>query len=174
MIDTKAFLRWCAEQQLVSHSAARRAMACEVKIGPILALREAIFRVGVAVARRRKPSGDDLDLLLACASKPLPPFKWDGQLRFQFQSPSDARRLLGLIARDAVVLFSSPVSQKIRVCAGDDCGWLFLDESRGKPRRWCSMSDCGNRAKARALYERARARTGRVGLGPRATPKEER
>jgi len=29
------------------------------------------------------------------------------------------------------------------------CTWLFLDRSRNRSRRWCSMATCGNRAKAR-------------------------
>jgi predicted RNA-binding Zn ribbon-like protein len=31
-----------------------------------------------------------------------------------------------------------------------------LDLSRGKTRRWCSMDDCGNRAKARRHYARGK------------------
>jgi predicted RNA-binding Zn ribbon-like protein len=36
---------------------------------------------------------------------------------------------------------------EVRLCAGDPCGWFFLDTSRTAPRRWCSMQSCGNRAK---------------------------
>ena len=43
---------------------------------------------------------------------------------------------------------------RLRVCAGDECGWLFLDSSKAGRRRWCSMADCGNRAKARRHYAR--------------------
>jgi predicted RNA-binding Zn ribbon-like protein len=42
----------------------------------------------------------------------------------------------------------------IRPCADDRCGWLFLDPS-GR-RRWCEMSVCGNRAKARRYAQRHR------------------
>ena len=38
------------------------------------------------------------------------------------------------------------------------CGWLFLDHSRNRSRRWCAMADCGARAKARRLTQRRRAR----------------
>ena len=30
--------------------------------------------------------------------------------------------------------------------------WLFLDDSKSANRRWCSMSSCGNRAKAHRHY----------------------
>lgn len=38
----------------------------------------------------------------------------------------------------------------VRECSA--CSWLFLDLSRGKSRRWCSMATCGNRAKAQRHY----------------------
>jgi predicted RNA-binding Zn ribbon-like protein len=37
------------------------------------------------------------------------------------------------------------------------CGWLFLDHSRNRSRRWCRMADCGAEVKARRLTERRRA-----------------
>jgi predicted RNA-binding Zn ribbon-like protein len=37
------------------------------------------------------------------------------------------------------------------------CGWLFLDHSRNRSRRWCRMADCGSNVKARRLTERRRA-----------------
>ena len=45
---------------------------------------------------------------------------------------------------------------KVRRCANPECGWLFLDDSRAGKRRWCSMSACGNRAKARRHYHKSR------------------
>jgi predicted RNA-binding Zn ribbon-like protein len=41
-----------------------------------------------------------------------------------------------------------PPAGAIRQCEADQCGGFFLDQSRAKPRRWCSMDTCGNRAKA--------------------------
>ena len=31
----------------------------------------------------------------------------------------------------------------VRECHGPNCGWLFLDSSRGGRRRWCSEETCG-------------------------------
>ena len=39
---------------------------------------------------------------------------------------------------------------RIKVCAEPNCRWAFLDLSRNGSRRWCDMSECGNRAKNRA------------------------
>ncbi|MCL4825828.1 MAG: CGNR zinc finger domain-containing protein [Caldilinea sp.] len=45
-----------------------------------------------------------------------------------------------------------PATQSIQ--RAQFCGWLFFDASRNRSRRWCSMEDCGNRAKARLHYKR--------------------
>jgi predicted RNA-binding Zn ribbon-like protein len=46
---------------------------------------------------------------------------------------------------------------RVRRCANDKCQWLFLDDSRGGTRRWCTMSSCGNRAKAHRHYAKKKA-----------------
>jgi predicted RNA-binding Zn ribbon-like protein len=47
----------------------------------------------------------------------------------------------------------------IRTCGGPTCTLMFYDRTKGHARRWCSMSVCGNRAKAAA--HRARVRKGK-------------
>lgn len=54
-------------------------------------------------------------------------------------------------------LLASDRLDRLRRCADPVCGWLFLDESRSGRRRWCSMADCGNRAKARRHHARHHA-----------------
>ncbi|ACZ84030.1 CGNR zinc finger domain-containing protein [Streptosporangium roseum] len=46
---------------------------------------------------------------------------------------------------------------RVRKCDGPGCVLWFLDTSRNGRRRWCSMTGCGNRAKARAHYTRGQA-----------------
>jgi predicted RNA-binding Zn ribbon-like protein len=61
------------------------------------------------------------------------------------------------VARSAATLLTSALRSRVRICAAEDgCGWTFLDRSKNQSRRWCSMSDCGNRAKARRHYRRVR------------------
>lgn len=61
---------------------------------------------------------------------------------------------LWIIAEKAAVLLSTQ-ADKLKECAGVSCGWLFLDTSRNHSRRWCDMTECGNREKARRHYRRA-------------------
>ncbi|TMI77299.1 MAG: hypothetical protein E6H05_00485 [Bacillati bacterium ANGP1] len=58
-------------------------------------------------------------------------------------------------------LLTSADVRRVRQCQSDDgCGWLFIDRSKNGTRRWCSMSVCGNRAKARRHYERTKVSRG--------------
>jgi len=43
---------------------------------------------------------------------------------------------------------------RLKACPADDCQWAFYDHSRNRSGTWCDMSECGNRAKARAYRER--------------------
>jgi predicted RNA-binding Zn ribbon-like protein len=43
---------------------------------------------------------------------------------------------------------------RVRKCANPDCPFWFLDTTRSGTRRWCSMTVCGNRLKARRHYRR--------------------
>lgn len=64
---------------------------------------------------------------------------------------------------DAVSYLLRRESAPLKMCAGPDCAWLFLDLSKSRRRRWCSMRTCGNTAKARQHY---RAHRRRIAIEP--------
>lgn len=72
----------------------------------------------------------------------------------------DPLSFLRPVALDAAELLEHEVSQGlVGVCAErlvGRCAWLFLDTTRNHSRRFCSMKDCGNRAKQRRHYQRAK------------------
>lgn len=45
---------------------------------------------------------------------------------------------------------------RLKACTEESCQWAFYDTTRNRSRTWCSMEECGNRAKTR----RYRARRG--------------
>lgn len=45
----------------------------------------------------------------------------------------------------------------VKACEGPACTLLFVDHTRGRARRWCSMALCGNRAKQAAHRHRVKA-----------------
>ena len=46
----------------------------------------------------------------------------------------------------------------VRACEGHACTLMFVDHTRRRGRRWCSMAICGNRAKQTAYRNRLRDR----------------
>jgi predicted RNA-binding Zn ribbon-like protein len=62
------------------------------------------------------------------------------------------------VTQDAVDLLCDIDVTRLGRCPVEagGCGWLFLDHSRNRSRRWCTMEDCGSGAKARRLTERRR------------------
>lgn len=64
---------------------------------------------------------------------------------------------LARLADPLVRELTSGHPERIKMCDGETCYWLFYDVSRTGRRRWCDMATCGNRAKA--ARHRARART---------------
>jgi predicted RNA-binding Zn ribbon-like protein len=45
---------------------------------------------------------------------------------------------------------------RLRPCANEECRQFLIDRSRAGTARWCSMSGCGNRMKARRHYNKTR------------------
>jgi predicted RNA-binding Zn ribbon-like protein len=67
-----------------------------------------------------------------------------------------AADLLAPVLWSAGDLIVSPEVGRLRHCLNDQCGWLFMDDSKNGSRRWCSMRSCGNRAKAQRHYLRSK------------------
>lgn len=73
--------------------------------------------------------------------------------QFELRTPRD---LLVRIASACAKLICEADFSCIRNCEGPTCTMYFLDVSKNHKRRWCSMSICGNRAKA-ATHRQAKA-----------------
>lgn len=77
----------------------------------------------------------------------------DGAARLEPTAPGVAGamgRILGCVA-DAM---ADGTWGRLKACRADDCQWGYLDSAKNHSRAWCSMSSCGNRAKAHAYRER--------------------
>ena len=124
-----------------------------------IALREVIYRVFTSIIQKDIPQEEDLaafnsELSMAMARSQIivegDAFDW------KWTAGEDALdQMLWPIVHDAARLLTSKERFRVGKCMDNNCGWLFLDTSRNRSRRWCSMKDCGNRAKARRHYERS-------------------
>lgn len=125
--------------------------------------REASWRVLRAVEDGADPDAADLDTVNREVARAMSHARlartaegfawgWDDAL--------EADRVLWPVARSAAELLTSPELGRVGRCAAESCGWLYLDTSKNRSRRWCDMRDCGNRAKVRRHYQRRRAGEG--------------
>ena len=121
-------------------------------------LREATYRVFRAACEGANPEAADLALLNQVLSEALSHMRLasiDGVYRLEYDS-NPPESILWRLAANASELLTSEDITRVKRCASEECGWLFLDLSRNRSRRWCSMESCGNRMKARRHYSRAR------------------
>ena len=123
-----------------------------------LALRDVIHDIFAAVAHGAaipERALDSFNAALADASRHARvllakegfAWGWD-DLAARLDSP------LWPVLRSAADLLTTGKLDRIKQCPYPHCGWLFLDFSKNKSRRWCEMSVCGNRTKARRHYMR--------------------
>ena len=125
-------------------------------VADLVALREALAAVLLAVADGRDPRGRGLDLIarLAADARARQVLRWDpGDSSAAWRSPDPTLR--DLLALDAARLLTDGHLRR-RIGACDECRWVYLDTTRNRSRRWCDPADCGNRARQRRHYRRSR------------------
>jgi len=133
-------------------SAADRALA------RIVAARERLYEILLAEAEGRSPTGDDHAWLAelvrqAAACRTLSP---DADGRFSWTWCDDMPdAILHRVAFAAAELLTNRNRRRITVCAGLNCGWLFLDRSRAGRRRWCSEEGCGSHSRIRRFRSKS-------------------
>ena len=140
-------------RRLARAASHRPAEATEV-LRQAVELREAIYHILSAIAAGVSPESSELTILNTWLSA------GGGRWRVAQTGAGFAWRWLGQgetldwllwpVAQSAAELLVSQELERVKMCADDrGCGWLFLDTSRNRSRRWCSMQSCGNRAKVR-------------------------
>ena len=160
-------LSWAEGAGLLTHSEGMALLVRSNKepeaslnvLGKALEFREMIYRIFSAIASKERPSQADLSvfneelaksLKNTCITTDEQGYSWGWQ-----NMEASLGSMLWPIAREAANLLTSQDITRIGECADDrGCGYLFIDTSRNHSRRWCSMEDCGNRAKAQRHYQK--------------------
>jgi predicted RNA-binding Zn ribbon-like protein len=119
-------------------------------------LREAVYAVFSALMKGQTVPPVEMDTLnayiqdAALHSRLVPSA---GRCEWRFDDMGSAfDAMLWPIARAAADLVASGDVALVRACSSPTCQWYFLDTSKNHHRRWCSMKQCGNRAKVRKFY----------------------
>lgn len=160
--EPQALARWLTEAKL--------ARTREVRVTPeVLAeakrIRAALREIAGSLADGkplRRPALALLDGQLRRAPGSLALRFDEGKFSVEFEP--DAKRADDprfLLARAAATFLASVDPARIRRCEGTNCILFFIDTTRSRTRRWCSMAACGNRMKAALHYQRTRKQPGR-------------
>lgn len=152
-------LRWVEQNERLPAAVLRRfARADAATLGEALTVREAMHGCFSASAAGRPLPDDKLATLNATLADAPPRQRitrggWEVGM-----SEVSVGALLAPVLWSAADLLVGRRLERVRQCANPACGWLFLDDSKSGNRRWCSMSACGNRAKAHRHYLRQKER----------------
>jgi predicted RNA-binding Zn ribbon-like protein len=154
-------IAWCRDNagipaSMIDAFRAKHLRNEETALAGAIALRELLFRLYLANAEGVEPEKGDLAALREYLGAAAPRrelsraggrYEWavDGQNCNLFD-------LLSPVLWSATDLLGGTGIARLKRCANDQCKWLFVDDSKNGSRRWCSMSSCGNRAKAHRHY----------------------
>ncbi len=146
LIDLDAVRIWVTRKRLT------KVTKLEGDLNELLRLRDTIRRI---VIHPDKASKEDLAILNHARAHALAPLRRTGGHLQIIPGPS-VDWIIRSIADSTAELMLTIERSRIKLCHGNRCGWLFLDESPNNRRRWCSMAECGNRAKAKRHYKSVR------------------
>ena len=147
------------EAQELIRSAEKASSQAKVVLKRAIELRESLYRVFSEWAKGNLPAEKDMAVINRHLSRTMARSKIihnkDGFAWSTGGREREMDRILDPIVRSAADLLTSDSLKRVKECADDrGCGYLFMDKSRNRSRRWCDMADCGNRAKARRFYRK--------------------
>ena len=123
-----------------------------------MSIQDAIYHIVSASIKGKAAPPRDLEILNTAFLRALPYQRvifTKGAFQWAWITDEDRLdRVLWPILRSTADLLTSDHIDRVKKCGG--CGWLFLDTSKNASRRWCTMSVCGNRDKARRYQQRKR------------------
>lgn len=123
----------------------------------VLPFRAALRRIMVCAVEKADPDAADLAIVNGAATQTRQ-FAALEVAHGGFVIAPDLPLTCSLSLSAISVLTDAREMDRVKVCPGDGCGWMFLDESANGRRQWCSMEMCGNREKARRHYKKTRAK----------------
>jgi predicted RNA-binding Zn ribbon-like protein len=152
---------WSAYAGLIDSATATRLArrGTDADLRAAVALREAVFEVFAAVGRGQTVPAAALAAVQARYAEAMAVARLvsgeDGyDWRFVGDEPG---RAWWPIAVSAVRLLTGGPLDRVKVCAAEaGCVGLFLDTSKNRSRRWCTMDGCGVEAKIQRQASRRR------------------
>jgi predicted RNA-binding Zn ribbon-like protein len=141
----------------LASNARRRPDMTARAMGEAKALREALHALFSAELKQRPPPKQSFELVNQRLGEALSHARVKrGAKRYEWtwEPPEILGAPLWPVAHNAGELLTSDLLDRLHECASDTCGWFFLDLTKNRSLRWCSMNGCGNRDKIRRFRER--------------------
>jgi predicted RNA-binding Zn ribbon-like protein len=164
LLEWAAFVHLLPKRVLgaLAKRAQKEPAAAAIALARAKVLREALFELFTRIISGRAPPKRTLELLRE---------HWITGIRAHELRFRD-RRVLVDLRNDALDfdLIASMVAyrmveqilplpmDRLRMCPGPNCSWVFIDSSKAGRRVWCDMAVCGNAAKSRRFLARSRKR----------------
>ena len=148
-----------AQRAELSRMAEAHPNAALAALRKAIELRECLYRIVSSRLKNRRPASEDLALFNRFLGEALSNLQLQAgrrEFRLAWGNALGPRldSLLWPVIKSASDLLISRELERVRECDSPSCRWLFLDRSKNHSRRWCDMSTCGNRLKARRFYHR--------------------
>lgn len=125
-------------------------------------LREGMFALVKAIISGDAPQRDALALLREHWIEGINAHELrfaDGRVGPELRgNATDFDLIASMVAYRMVEYVLALPADRLRICQGPNCAWLFIDSSKAGRRRWCDMAVCGNAAKSRRFHARSQRR----------------
>ena len=157
-------VRWCRDAELLSsknaealiEEASGRPRETDKALEWSLALRTNIKGIFCAIAKKSQPKDTHLAGLNSALSRVVSRSRIvpdDGGFTWVYKETENALdRIAWPVVWSATELLTSEDRHLVKQCRSSSCSALFIDTSKNHTRRWCDMTTCGNREKARQHY----------------------
>jgi len=147
-----------SEIERLRNEASRHPASSKAALDKAITVREALYRIFLAIIGGQEPDASDIETVNSNLSDSLTHLQIvpvSEGYSWRWRRDRDALdMMLWPVMQSAAELLTSARIDRIGQCEDDrGCGWLFLDTSKNRSRRWCDMKICGNRAKAHRHYK---------------------
>jgi predicted RNA-binding Zn ribbon-like protein len=164
LLEWAAFVHLLPEKilRVLAKKAQTKPRAAAMALARAKVLREALFEVVTQIIARRAPPKQALAFLHQywISGAKAHELRFDnGRLFVNLRNDAlDFDLIASLVAYRMVEQVLSLPTERLHICQGPNCSWVFIDSSKAGRRRWCDMAVCGNAAKFRRFQKRARHR----------------
>jgi len=147
------------EAAQLAREAKRRPEEAEAVHREALALRDVLYGIFRAVAEDEDPPSRNLEALRGYECEALSRAQLAGGDKgfgWEWKDEEDLYRPLCPVRPAATAVLTSGDLDRLKLCSG--CYWLFLDASKNRSRRWCTMEVCGTHEKMRRYVTKRAAK----------------